>query len=132
MNKKETAEFDATKKALAEARALRWSDYDPQPINLAKWNEENHYADYCNAWSFHAFGSIPRVEPGWFDGVNHGWGHRTDKRPNSASQRQGGPWYKTEVEATMALRKALEQRFAEALAAVDTKIAAGLGDSLKE
>ncbi len=126
MNKKEQAEFETARAELAIALALRWSDYEPEQIDTEKEIEGKPLNFYMNAWTYNAYASDPRTYPGWFDSVHHGDGHRTSARPSSASQRRGGPWYRTETEALMALRRAMERNFAKSLAAVDAKLAKAL------
>jgi hypothetical protein len=136
MNKKEQAEMDALRNALAEAKAMRWPDYPaPAPVTR-QWIEANlvdggmkygRPQKVARGWFYNShlggYGS-PGVTYGCSDGMNH------DKVEDKTSVQGAGRMYATKLEALQALRIELTQRCAGILASVDRQILdAGLPDA---
>lgn len=116
MNKKEKEALEEAQRAASVNRALRWSDYDSEPdLSTSDIGD-----GYVNGWSFNQHGL--RVYKSWSSSIAHGEGWAVDgKRPGYASQRSI-PQYSTKERALKALRRKVEQDFAEKLAAIDSHI----------
>ena len=124
MNKKEQAAFDALQEQANINRALRWSDYSEErdvPVPAV--------GKYANGWSFNAHNAT--VYPTWSNSVVHGSrkeGEAVDensRREQHISASQNGiRQFSTKKRALKALRRALERKFAEQLALIDSRLAA--------
>jgi hypothetical protein len=124
MTKAEKAEYER----VATEAALRWpTEAEPQPVTTeyikANLEEVSPRAgrlgvrEVFKGWVFNCAGS--RVEPAWSNGFLHGWGNWTG---DSASQTMGR-LYRTEREATLAMRWEMCRQMAERLRSVDARLA---------
>lgn len=123
MTKKEAAYVASLQQELARARALRWADYQPERVDVAKVSEELRISndDVRAAWTFKGSISVSlHVKHGCFGRVSHST-HHTDR---TTTQTQGGPWFPTKRDALMAMRLEMTETFAAELAKVDQEIAA--------
>lgn len=124
MNKKELASFEALKVQSLANRALRWSDYDNEPdMPVPK-----EVREYANGWSINIYTGT--VYPTWSGVAIHGTREEgeivdSDSRHSRGmgGSQNGIRQFSTKKRALMALRRALEHKFAEQLAAVDKNIA---------
>lgn len=114
MTKKEQQAFDAMETEMRKARALRFPDYAPEWIAAV----EAGFAKQ-EGWTFNVH--CGRVDHGWFTSTAHGY-EWPPTEGRSGAQNRGGPWYRSEVGALMALRIALTHKYAEELAKLDKKI----------
>lgn len=116
MNKTERARLDMLEQKLLEAKALRFPDYRPAQIDVAEVTAGDKWNDINEGWSFNTYSF--RISHGWFGANSHGSMPR-DTKHISASQGCGGPWYKTHLDAMMAMRIAVTDQYAKTLAALD-------------
>jgi hypothetical protein len=119
MNKSEKARMDTLEHELRKVKALRFPDYVPAKINIAEATTGRDWDTVTVGWAFNVHSL--RVWQGWFRATSHGTWPRNPKY-NSGSQGCGGPWYVTKRDATMALRIALTDQYAENLANIDRLI----------
>lgn len=128
MNKKEQAEMEALRDALAKAKAMRWPDY-PMPAPVTRqWIDANLVDGGIK------YGKPQKVARGWFtyshidgyrrpgasygcsDGINH------DTSSDTTSTQNMGRMYATKLEALQAVRIEVTQRVAGILASIDRQI----------
>lgn len=117
MNKKEREAFDLITKEAELNRALRWSDYPSQydlPI-------PDHGSGYVNGWSINTYSAS--VFESWSLSVSHGHGHISPGEKHSSASQNGIAQYSTKEKACMALRRAMERKYATVLADIDYMIA---------
>lgn len=111
MNKREQAHFEALQTKLQVAYALHWTSEVkpdvPPPIGVG----------FTAGWLFNSYSKT--VTPACSTSVSHGTGE--DPRPTTQGARS---LYSTKVRALRALRHAMEQQYAEALASIDAQIKA--------
>lgn len=112
LNKKEQAEFAEMKKALAEAKALRFSEIVQKDVP-----PPNGHDALTTGWDFNLYSK--RVIPCCSSQIGHGYG-RTDKTDSQNSRAL----FSTKTLALKALRNAYEAKAAEDLAMIDAMIAA--------
>lgn len=122
MNKKEQADFDLITKEAKINRALRWSDY-PSEYDLPV---PKHDSDYVNGWSINTYNAS--VFESWSKSISHGSGHIIQGERHSRASQNGIAQYSTKEKAYMALRRALERKYATELADIDFMIAQSSGE----
>lgn len=110
MTKKERAAFDSLVRQLAEARAFRFTDDVPRDLA-----PPSKYNELSRGWDFHLHSAT--VGKACSSSIYHGrsWEKTTTQNPLTM--------FSTEMLATRALRREMEQDFARKLAAVDLRIA---------
>lgn len=119
MNKAERAEFEALKLERDMARALRWPEYSkPTRMTEAEIRMEmaSSGSSVARGWFENAYSH--RVSFGCSNGVNH----NTDGA--QISSQNMGVMYRHKSEALRVMRLKMTEKFAKALADVDSQIAA--------
>jgi hypothetical protein len=119
MNKSEKARMDTLEHELRKAKALRFPNYEPVKIDIVEATTGMDWDTVNRGWTFNVHSLY--VWEGWFRKTFHGTWPR-DPRYSTGSQGCGGPWYVTKRDATMALRIALTDQYAENLANIDRLI----------
>ena len=115
MNKKEQAEFAAAKKAVFVARVLNWT----APVETDVPAPASGRSGETTGFLFNEHGK-PCVMYAISSSVGHGtsW----DEAPKKTSSQGARAMYSTRVLALKAMRHALENKYAEILAAIDMQI----------
>lgn len=112
LTKKEIAARAAAEQQARERAALRWSDDDAVAPDVPP---PQHGSELTTGWLFNTY--TRRVDVAYSSAIFHAWG-RTDR-----TITQGARWlFSTRERALRALRVAMEQEFAAALARVDAQI----------
>lgn len=115
MNKKEQAEMDRLCKAVAEARAMRWPEYEyPAQIETPPTYSRG---TFTRGWWAHAYGLEWRVGEGVSDGVHHST-HNLERTTTQGP----GKFYASRIDALRVARLKLTEQFAQVLARLDAEI----------
>jgi hypothetical protein len=117
MTKKEKQLFDDALENAKIAKALRWTDNNPDK-DLLKPDYNSGFNSFTSGWDYNTNGYTPNVYQAWSESSSHGTGIKRDGYGN----QNGIDLYSTKLLALKALRAEMELKFAKELLKIDEQI----------